>query len=165
MLLLPAAPSLSPTRHDRMPYRIFLGQIGERLRATYEGRQNNYENPQQLLDDVNLIAASLAQHRGQHAGLVAVRRLLRRIRTFGFHLATLDVRQHADVHRAVIGYGFDDAQWLTRSSDERTQRLRQALERDEGPSKLMDATGKRSLWVFDAMAHGKHRLGPDAIGP
>ena len=165
MVLLPAAPSLSPTRHDRMPYRIFLGQIGERLRATYEGRQNNYENSQQLLDDIHLVADSLAQNRGQYAGLIPVRRLMRRIRTFGFHLATLDVRQHADVHRGVLAYGFDDAQWPTRSIDERTQRLRHALERDEGPSRVMDATGKRSLWVFDAIAHGKHRLGPDAVGP
>jgi len=165
MVLLPAAPSLSPTRHDRMPYRILLGQIGERLRATYEGRQNSYENTQQLLDDLSLIAVSLAQHRGQNAGLIPVHRLMRRIRTFGFHLATLDVRQHADVHRAVVAFGLGDAQWTTRSSDERTQRLRQVLERDEGPSQMMDATGKRTLWVFDAMSHGKHRLGPDAIGP
>jgi phosphoenolpyruvate carboxylase len=26
----------TPARHDRMPYRIFFGQIGERLKATYE---------------------------------------------------------------------------------------------------------------------------------
>lgn len=165
MLVLPASPSLSPTRHDRMPYRIFLGQIGERLRATYEGRQNNYENSQQLLHDVQLMADSLALHRGQHAGLIPVKRLIRRIRTFGFHLATLDVRQHADVHRSVIAFGLNDDEWCNRSIEYRTQRLRQALEKDEGPSRIMDATGKRSLWVFDAISHGKHRLGPDAVGP
>jgi phosphoenolpyruvate carboxylase len=165
MVLLPAAPSLSPTRQDRMPYRIFLGQIGERLRASYEGRQTNYENAQQFHDDIALIADSLAQHRGQQAGLVPVRRLLRRIRTFGFHLATLDVRQHAEVHRAVIAFGLDDPHWVDRSVAERTQRLRQALELDEAPVKVLDATGKRSLWVFDAIAHGKHRFGQDAMGP
>jgi len=165
MVLLPVAPSLSPTRHDRMPYRTFLGHIGERLRATYENRQNSYENPAQLLDDLTLIADSLAQNRGQHAGLFPVRRLLRRIRTFGFHLATLDIRQHVDVHRSVIAAGFGDAEWTSRTAAQRMQRLRQALERDEGPSQLLDATGKRTLWVFEALAHCRRRYGPDAIGP
>src|SRR3984957_8972607 len=35
--LLPGAQELVPTRHDRMPYRVFFGQISERLQATYEG--------------------------------------------------------------------------------------------------------------------------------
>jgi phosphoenolpyruvate carboxylase len=43
--------------------------------------------------------------------------------------------------------------------------LREALKRDESPSALLDATGKRSLWVFEALAHARHRNGPDAIGP
>ena len=165
MVILPAAPSMSPTRHDRMPYRIFLTQIAERLRATYENRHNSYENPAQLLEDIGLIADSLAANRGQHAGLFPIRRLQRRIRTFGFHLATLDIRQHAEVHRSVVGFGFGDPQWATRSAAERSQRLRDALERDEGPSQLMDAPGKRTLWVFEALAHCRHRYGADAIGP
>src|ERR1700761_7254269 len=35
--LLPGPPAVAPARHDLMPYRIFFGQIGERLKATYEG--------------------------------------------------------------------------------------------------------------------------------
>ena len=51
-------------RHDRMPYRVFLGQMAERLRLTYEGRPNGYEGPQQFLRDLKLIAASLKANRG-----------------------------------------------------------------------------------------------------
>ncbi len=36
------------SRHDRMPYRVFLAQIGERLQATYEGRSSGYEGPGQF---------------------------------------------------------------------------------------------------------------------
>jgi phosphoenolpyruvate carboxylase len=46
MTLLPGARAITPARHDRMPYRVFLAQIGERLRHTYEGRANGYENAQ-----------------------------------------------------------------------------------------------------------------------
>jgi phosphoenolpyruvate carboxylase len=165
MMLLPSAQSLSPARHDRMPYRVFLGQVMERLRSTYEGRQHQYESVSEFLDDINLIADSLAANKGQNAGLFQVRRLIRRIRTFGFHLATLDIRQNAYVHRAVVGHGLGDARWEERTIEERMVRLRQALERDEGPTNVLDATGKRSLWVFEAIAHGRHRYGSDAIGP
>ncbi|MBC7983844.1 MAG: phosphoenolpyruvate carboxylase, partial [Candidatus Obscuribacterales bacterium] len=165
MVLLPAAPSLSPARQDNMPYRVFLGQVCERLRATYEARQNSYERAAQFTDDINLVAASLREHRGEHAGLRLVMCLLRRIKTFGFHLATLDIRQHADVHHTVLGHGFGDLEWTRRTHDERLTRLRTALERDEGPSQQMDATGKRTLWVFEALSHGRHRYGPDSVGP
>ena len=116
-----------------MPYRVFLGQMMERLRATYEGRANHYESANEFLGDLNLIADSLRANKGEHAGLFQVRRLIRRVRTFGFHLATLDIRQNAGAHRAVIAQGLGDPQWASRSSEERTARLREALERDEAP--------------------------------
>jgi phosphoenolpyruvate carboxylase len=165
MTLLPGAGSLSPQRHDRMPYRVFLGQVMERLRATYDGRANQYESVTEFLGDLNLIADSLRENKGVHAGLFQVRRLIRRVRTFGFHLATLDIRQNAAAHRSVIGQGLSDPEWASRTSEERSARLREALERDEGPSCLLDASGKRSLWVLEALAHSRHRYGSDAIGP
>ena len=114
--LLPGAPGLTPARHDRMPYRVLFGQIAERLRNTLDGRPNGYDRPAQFRGDVGLIADSLRAHRGMHAGYFLVRRLLARIDTFGFHLATLDLRQHASVHHAVIAQGFDDPKWRERSA-------------------------------------------------
>ena len=165
MTLLPGAATLSPARHDRMPYRVFLGQVMERLRATYDSRANHYDSANEFLGDLNLIADSLRDNKGEHAGLFQVRRLIRRVRTFGFHLATLDIRQNADAHRSVIAKGLGDSQWSSRGSDERTARLREALERDEAPGCVLDPTGKRSLWVFEALTHCRHRYGTDAIGP
>ncbi|HEX2494047.1 MAG TPA: phosphoenolpyruvate carboxylase [Steroidobacter sp.] len=165
MALLPSAGSLSPARRDRMPYRVFLGQVMERLRATYDGRANHYETAGEFLADLNLMAGSLRENKGEHAGLFQVRRLIRRARTFGFHLATLDVRQNAAAHRSVIAAGLGDPKWEQRSAAERAARLRDALERDEGPVNVLDASGKRSLWVLEALAHCRHRYGPDAIGP
>jgi phosphoenolpyruvate carboxylase len=162
--LLPGARAITPARHDRMPYRVFLAQLGERLRSTYEGRASGYESARQFRDDVALIAASLKANKGANAGLFYVERLLRRIDTFGFHLATLDVRQHASVLHEVVAHGFDDPLWLGRSSRERRDRLAEALEKDRGPVVELDALGKRNLAVFDAIMQGRHRYGPDAIG-
>src|SRR5262249_17251633 len=151
MTLLPGARAITPARHDRMPYRVFLAQISERLRLTYDGRPNGYESARQLRADIELIAASLQANKGANAGLFHVRRLLRRIATFGFHLAALDVRQHASVLHKVIALGFDDPQWMARPSAERRKRLADALERDAGTRAELDALGKRTLAVFDAI--------------
>ena len=162
--LLPGTQGLTPSRHDVMPYRVFLGQVAERLTRTYHSRPNGYEKPEQFRADVALVAASLLSHRGAHAGLVPVRRLLRRIDTFGFHLATLDLRQHTDVHHAVIAQGLDDPRWTRRDGAERHARLIEILDRDLGPTGVFDALGRRTLAVFDAVMQGRHRYGTDAIG-
>jgi phosphoenolpyruvate carboxylase len=162
--LIPAARAATPASHDRMPYRVLLGQVAERLRASYDGRAGQYERVEQLVDDLELIASSLAANRGEHAGLFHVRRMLRRVRTFGFHLATLDVRQNADVHREIVGRALGEEGWLERSPEERRLRLGSALERDESPVAGLDAAAKRALWVLEAMQHCSHRYGRASIG-
>jgi phosphoenolpyruvate carboxylase len=162
--LLPAARETARVHHERMPYRLFLAQIGERLHHAYDGRAAGYEGPQQFRADIALIAASLKANKGAHAGLFYVERLLRRIDTFGFHLAALDVRVHASVLHQVIARGFDDPAWLARTAGERRELLTQALERDRGPVRELDALGKRALAVFEAIVQSRHRYGADAIG-
>jgi len=164
MVLLPGARTITPARHDRMPYRVFFAQIGERLRATYDGRANGYQHLRQFRADVRLVATSLQANKGSNAGLFYVQRLLRRLDTFGFHLATLDVRQHASVLHEVLARGLDDPDWLRRPGSERRTLLAQALEKDLGPSVELDALGKRTLAVFDAIMQGRHRYGPAAVG-
>ncbi len=162
--ILPGAQALAPARHDRMPYRMFFGQIGERLKATYEGRPNAYQSPDELLADVVLAADSLLMNRGRHAGYFLVRRFLRRVRTFGFHLATLDVTQHAHMHDQVIAQGLGLADWPMLPPEERLRQLRDLLARDQGPTSAFDAIGRRSLWVFEAIAQARHKFGSRAIG-
>jgi phosphoenolpyruvate carboxylase len=162
--LVPGAQGITPMRHDRMPYRVFLGQISERLRLTYDKRPNGYEGPQQFLRDLKLISASLKANKGFHAGWGNVQRLIRRVETFGFHLATLDLRQTAEVHHCVIGQGLDDPNWMARTAAERHDLLVSAIERDAGVKVELDALGRRTLGVFEAMLQARHRYGPDAVG-
>jgi phosphoenolpyruvate carboxylase len=163
-VVLPGAKALAPARHDRMPYRVFFGQVSERLKASYEGRPNAYQNPDELLSDIGLAAQSLIENRGRHAGYFLVRRLMRRVRTFGFHLATLDVIQHAHVHDQVIAQGLDQKTWPSLPAAERLRQLRDLLVRDQGPSTAFDAMGRRSLWVFEAIAQARHKFGGRSIG-
>lgn len=163
-LRMPGARSGAPARHDRMPYRVFLGQVAERLRATYESRPTAYETPVQFERDIGLLAESLAANRGRYAGLFAVRQLQRRIATFGFHLATLDIRQHAPVHHQVIAQAMDEPEWIALDTEQRHRRIHEMIVRDLGPRVELDALGKRTLAVFEAMLQCRRRFGPEAIG-
>jgi len=163
-MLFPGSRSLTPARHDQMPYRELFGQISERLHRTFDGRPQGYENARQLREDVELIATSLREHAGLHAGYRLVRRLLRRVETFGFHLATLDLKQHTSVHHAVLAQGLDDPAWTTRSPRDRYKRLLDILERDVGPTGVFDAVGRRTLAVFDSMVQCRYRYGAEAVG-
>jgi len=162
--LVPHAHASTPASHDRMPYRVLLGQVAERLRATYDGRSGQYDRVEQLVDDLEIIARSLSENRGHYAGLFHVRRMLRRVRTFGFHLATLDVRQNADVHREIVGSALGDPEWCSRPAAERTARLAEALSCDESPFDDPGPAGKRALWVFEAMEFCRNRFGSRAVG-
>jgi phosphoenolpyruvate carboxylase len=162
--LLPEASRFAPARHDRMPYRIYFGQIGERLKATYQGRPNAYRSSDELLSDIKIAAYSLTDNRGRHAGYFLVRRFIRRVRTFGFHIATLDVTQSARAHHQVIAQGLGAPEWPALSPAERLERLRDLLARDQGPTAPLDASGRRALWVFDTIAHARHKFGACAIG-
>ena len=154
-----------PARHREMPYRVLLRLIQQRLQATYDDDAYPYESAKQFEADIELIASSLQSNKGQHAGLFAVRRLLRRISTFGFHLVTLDVRQDAMVHRKVIGecLGIDD--WLEWSAEDRLARIVEAIRsRDSAPQDQSVAV-RKTLGVFQAIAFCHRKYGKKAIGP
>ena len=163
-ILLPNARQVTSARHDRMPYRVFLSQVAARLRTTYDGSPNHYESAEHFVRDIEIVAASLSANHGQHAGLFPVQRMLCRARTFGFHLATLDVRQHASVHREVVRQGLALADWKRRKVDARRAVLREALSRDRGPLGPFNAIGRRTLAVFEALIQGRNKYGDRATG-
>jgi phosphoenolpyruvate carboxylase len=85
-------------------YRRFLSYVVYRLQRTREGLQvqNCYSNAEDFESDLALLRASLIDNRGQRLAENFVDPLLRQLRTFGFYLQVLDVRQHARVHGEVL---------------------------------------------------------------
>ncbi|MCS5641624.1 MAG: phosphoenolpyruvate carboxylase, partial [Dehalococcoidia bacterium] len=160
----PKAAHSVPVRYRQMPYRVFLRAIEARLQSTYDGTAFPYESAEEFTADIELIADSLRANKGKNAGLFSVQRLLRRAHTFGFHVATLDIRQNALVHRQVIGEALGEKDWLGRSSEDRTKRLKMALERRESPLEPLSSEARRTLAVFQAIAHCRRKYGARSIG-
>lgn len=69
-------------------------------RPTYEAEP--YADPSEFEADLHIIAASLAAHHGNAIAHLRLGELLQAVRVFGFHLATLDLRQSSDVHERVL---------------------------------------------------------------
>jgi phosphoenolpyruvate carboxylase len=85
-------------------YRRFLSYIFHKLQRTQEAPDHSeaYRSAQEFEADVNLVRESLSANRGERLATTYLDPLLRKLRTFGFHLHVLDIRQHARVHAQVI---------------------------------------------------------------
>lgn len=107
------SPDTNEHRKDE-PYRRALIGVYARLAATLKALtggeaarhavapQNPYLTPDELLHDLRVIESSLL---AQHAQALVTQRLqplIRAVEVFGFHLATVDLRQSSDQHEAVL---------------------------------------------------------------
>ncbi len=92
------------------PYRLKLAYVHRRLHATseriLEGSVHipgvDYAGPGELLADLRIVQRSLDEHAGGLMARGSVARLIRKVETFGFHLATMDVRAHAERHHETL---------------------------------------------------------------
>jgi phosphoenolpyruvate carboxylase len=78
------------------PYRRKLSFVWRRLGTELEGGEAGYATAAALDADLALIDASLRANRGGRVAAGRLASLRRRVELFGFHLAKLDVRLHAD---------------------------------------------------------------------
>ncbi|OOG66188.1 phosphoenolpyruvate carboxylase [Rhodanobacter sp. B04] len=159
-----AAQKVRP-RHADMPYRSLLTVIGARLEATHaDDHPEGYTAVSELLDDLQLIVSSLVDHHGLHAGAYAVQRLIRRVRTFGLHLARLDVRQDSRVHDDALAALLENAAWPQLASDARAQQLR-GYASGSARFPISHADVVTSLYdVFATLGDARRRYGREAVG-
>ena len=162
---LPEAAARIRPRHADMPYRGFLTFVAARLDATLHGADEAYASANDFIGDIALVQKSLVEHGGKHAGAYAVNRLLWRARTFGFHLARLDVRQDARVHDEALAALLGDAEWANRDTVTRVKTLRPYAsgERSFVAGDDHEAAGMLRE-VFATLADSRKRYGQEATG-
>ena len=170
------------TRSDE-PYRRAITGIYARLAASYTqivGKApprparlaaDPYPDPHAFRADLIAIAHSLQKDGGgTMATGGALGRLIRAVETFGFHLATLDLRQNADVHERVVAEllqraGVED-DYLSLDEDARVALLRRELQSPRPLSSAFTDYGEETaseLAIVKAAADAHAVYGPQAI--
>ena len=96
------------------PYRMALVGLYARLAATLEQLTGTqalrhaiaptipYVDASEFIDDLKTIEAALIRNKAARLANERLRPLIRAARIFGFHLATVDLRQCSDIHQATV---------------------------------------------------------------
>lgn len=179
--LADASPDVNEHRRDE-PYRRAATGMYARLAATlreFTGGeaarhavppQNPYLRAEDLLADLRTMRDSLLAHHGGALVHQRLQALIRAVEVFGFHLATVDLRQNSEQHEEVVtellaaariekDYGALD------EAGKRAVLLR--LLADARPLRVIDAhysdLARKELAIFETAAAMRRRYGPQAI--
>ncbi len=181
LALAERSPDRNPHRADE-PYRRALTGIYARLAATLHALtgtealrhavapQDPYANAAEFAADLQVIEQSLRAHHAQALIAPRLAPLQRALQVFGFHLATLDLRQSSDQHEAVVAELLRAARLEPDYSalDEAARRaILLRLLNDARPLRVRDADysalAQRELAVFEAAREGRARCGHEAL--
>jgi phosphoenolpyruvate carboxylase len=154
------------------PYRLKLTCVQQKLvntrgrlaggRPHEEGR--DYAGSAELLADLRVVRDSLLAHRGSLIAHGRLERAMRTLAAFGLHLATLDVREHADAHHHVVAQLVDGYAGLSRPE------RRDMLARELGSRRPLafhppplDEAGRRTFETFEAIGRARELYGANTI--
>lgn len=168
-------------RYPLQPYRQKMAFIYRKLAATLEANHrpwradhrpipNTYERVEAFLADLHLVQESLRAHKGEVLAEGRLATLIRQAEIFGFHLATLDVRQHAERHAQALQELFRRYQIAEHYAAWPESRKVELLAREVlnprplAPAQLdFSAATNETVELFRLIRRAHQRIGPRAI--
>ncbi|MDP2262745.1 MAG: phosphoenolpyruvate carboxylase [Hydrogenophaga sp.] len=175
------SPDTNAHRQDE-PYRRALTGMYARLAATLHALtggeaarhavapQDPYRDASELLADLRTIEASLMAHHGAALARARLQPLIRAVEVFGFHLATVDLRQSSDKHEEVVAELLATARIEPDYSalDEESKRAVLLRQLDDArplsvPGTTYSEHTQGELAIFETARLGRERFGTHAI--
>ncbi|OYZ38838.1 MAG: phosphoenolpyruvate carboxylase [Polynucleobacter sp. 16-46-70] len=179
--LASSSPDMNEHRQDE-PYRRALTGMYSRLAATLKKLtgadaarhalkpQNAYECSQEFLRDLKTIEASLISQGAKALSNRRLRSLIRAVEVFGFHLATIDLRQSSDMHELVLSELLSVAQIekdYSSLNEEQKRSLLLSLIEDPRPLRVVGYQYSEfvvsEIAIFEAAKKVRELFGKDAI--
>ncbi|MCC6454595.1 MAG: phosphoenolpyruvate carboxylase [Caldilineaceae bacterium] len=179
LMLVPDSEREVLDRFEQEPYRQKLIMMFRRLEATrienqqsWKERKLNpraYRNAGELLADLHLIRESLMQNKGERMARGHVSTLIRQVEVFGFHLATLDVRQHSARHSTAMAevlarYGIA-SDYEKMSEADRVALLSREIMNPRPLTARLDFSEEtnETLGLFRLIRQAREVIGPESI--
>jgi len=175
------SPDTNEHRRDE-PYRRALTGIYARLAASLKtlsggdaarhavAPQNGYLRAEEFLGDLQVIDRSLRSHHGGPLAAQRLRPLIRAVQVFGFHLATVDLRQSSDQHERVVAELLATARLepdYSRLAEPAKQALLLQLLEDARPLRVVGAQYSEhtlgELAIFETARRMRETYGAEAI--
>ena len=156
----------------REPYRLKTTAIVHRLELTRKRHAagaphvpgRDYANTDELLADLNLMRDSLMANHGELIATGELERIIRTISAFGLIHATMDVREHSQMHHAALANFGISADYASKEPGTRFDLLISELENQtpRSPENLDDQSAK-TLDTFKAINELISQFGPEVI--
>ncbi|MEF8828242.1 MAG: phosphoenolpyruvate carboxylase [Haloarcula sp.] len=167
---LPGVAKEAEERYPDEPYRQKLRLMRESVIRVSDVRQGGYDSEEELLTDLRVIADSLRENDAEVIAEAHVDPLIRKVETFGFALASLDLRDHRKMHTDAIAEAVDrqGVDYASMDEDDRVEFLTEAILQDNPVIDMEDTEGlsedaTRVLERFRAAADWQNEFGIDAI--
>lgn len=94
--------TIDPWTNEKEPYRIKLTYMLQKLQNMrddeYKESNQRYHTVADFINELKLIDRSLRHHYADYVANTHLKKFIRQVELFGFHLAALDVRQHSQEH-------------------------------------------------------------------
>ncbi|QSG08261.1 phosphoenolpyruvate carboxylase [Halapricum desulfuricans] len=168
---LPGIAAEAKERYPNEPYRQKLKLMRESVLRVSDVRSGGYSDEDEFLEDLRVVADSLERNGAGQISETYVEPLIRKVATFGFSLASLDLRDHRGMHTDAIAEAVDqqeDIDYKGMDEQERQEFLTEAILQDEPIIDITDRAGlsddaERVLRRFEEAANWQQEFGVDAI--
>ncbi|MEZ6094283.1 MAG: phosphoenolpyruvate carboxylase [Pirellulaceae bacterium] len=165
-------------RFSSEPYRQKMLVMFWRLRTTRDDNQaawtnsskqsRGYASVEAFRDELLLVDRSLRDHQGATIADGSLKKLIRMVDVFGFHLASLDIRQHANRHREAIAdvfSRFGAKNYLELSDAEKIQWVEQEIRSRRPLTAQLDYndTTNESIRLMRLIKRAHDAVGPNSI--
>jgi len=162
-------------RNPGEPWRQFVGLMLAKINNTIANgakEETKYQNAQELLTDLGVLKDSLREVKDERLVEQYIFPIERKVITFGFHLAKLDVRQNSAYHEKAISWilnagGFEDSAYASWSEEKRLAFLNKELKSNRPfltPGYPCEGEAGNVISYFKVIKDHTDQYGPDGVG-
>ncbi|WP_018931156.1 phosphoenolpyruvate carboxylase [Gracilibacillus lacisalsi] len=138
---------------DDEVYRVKLSLMLKKLDFTEKDDERGYAKAEELLEDLNLIRESMKIHHPNYNPVKLLRKVIRQVDLFGFHLASLDIRNHSGEHESALSEIFHKVGiaegYKSLDENEKVKTLVSVLENPRPLISIYDEFSPETLEVID----------------